>query len=222
MRILCSTALKGVMPMIVQQYAAPDAEIKIDFGTTLELVEQCKTTSNVDAIIVTESGIKNLLEHQQIENSSIRTIAKTGIGIAIAKGAKHYDISTPEHFKQTLIDCQSIAFTQRGASGMFFAKLLQTLGLEEIVLPKAIRPEGGLVASLVENQSVELAVQLVSEIKAVPGVDLLGLIPQAYQDWNVFQIARTIHAQNNTTDAFIAWLSNPALQKQIEPFGFFS
>ncbi len=222
MNILCSTAFKGVMPFILDQYQHNNSSLRISYGTTLELVENCITNKDVDAILVTDSGINALLKQHKLVETSVTTIAKTGIGIAIAKNAEGFDISTAKSFQDTLLQCKSIAFTQYGASGMYFAKLIQKLNIENEILSKALRPEGGLVATLVENHQAELAVQLVSEIKAVKGVDLLGLIPDEYQEWSIFKIAKTSNSKSDEVDHLIEFIKNPELQKQLEPFGFFN
>ena len=210
------------MPFILDQYQHNNSSLRISYGTTLELVENCITNKDVDAILVTDSGINALLKQHKLVETSVTTIAKTGIGIAIAKNAEGFDISTAKSFQDTLLQCKSIAFTQYGASGMYFAKLIQQLNIENEILSKAIRPEGGLVATLVENHQAELAVQLVSEIKAVKGVDLLGLIPEEYQEWSIFKIAKTSNSKSDEVDQLIEFIKNPELQKQLEPFGFFN
>jgi len=222
MNILCSTAFKGVMPFILDQYQHNNSSLRISYGTTLELVENCIANKDVDAILVTNSGIDTLLKQHKLVETSVTTIAKTGIGIAIAKSAEGFDISTAKSFQDALLQCKSIAFTQYGASGMYFAKLIQKLNIENEILSKALRPEGGLVATLVENHQAELAVQLVSEIKAVKGVDLLGLIPDEYQEWSIFKIAKTSNSKSDEVDHLIEFIKNPELQKQLEPFGFFN
>ena len=209
------------MPFILDQYQHNNSSLRISYGTTLELVENCIANKDVDAILV-NSGINALLKQHKLVETSVTTIAKTGIGIAIAKNAEGFDISTAKSFQDTLLQCKSIAFTQYGASGMYFAKLIQQLNIENEILSKAIRPEGGLVATLVENHQAELAVQLVSEIKAVKGVDLLGLIPEEYQEWSIFKIAKTSNSKSDEVDQLIEFIKNPELQKQLEPFGFFN
>ena len=154
--------------------------------------------------------------------SSVTPITKTGLGIAIAKDAKHVDISSAKSFLNVLLECDSIAFTQNGASGIYFSSLIQRLNIESEILQKALRPEGGLVAKLVENNEVQLAVQLVSEIQAVEGVNLLGLIPEEYQEWSVFSIAKTTDTSKDDINDFIDFLKNPKLQKLLTPFGFFN
>jgi molybdate transport system substrate-binding protein len=220
-KILCSTAFHAAMPTILEAFSKISQETcEITFGTTVALVEKCKADGNVDAVILTESGIQELLKYQKIQASTITSFAKTGVGIGIAKGVPHLDISTKEACIQTLLHCQSIAFTQFGASGMYFAKLIKTHGIEEAILAKAIRPEGGLVAELVAQGKSQLAVQLVSEIKAVPAVDLLGFLPDELQEWSIFSIAQTPHSKAPEVSQLIQVLQDHSVQQKLERFGF--
>jgi molybdate transport system substrate-binding protein len=220
-KILCSTAFHAAMPSILEAFSKLSTqECEITFGTTVALVEQCKSSANADIVILTEPGIQALLKHQKIQASTISPFAKTGVGIAVAKGAPPMDISTKDTCIETLLNCQSIAFTQFGASGMYFSKLIKTLGIEDLILAKAIRPEGGLVAELVAQGKSQLAVQLVSEIKAVPTVDLLGLLPEELQEWSIFSIAQTTHSTQTVAGLFIQLLQDPSIQKNLAPFGF--
>ena len=220
-KILCSTAFHAAMPSILEAFSKVSTQAcEITFGTTVGLVEQCKSNDHADAVILTQSGIQELLKHQKIQASTITSFTKTGVGIAIAKGAPHVDISTKDACVQTLLNCQSIAFTKFGASGMYFAKLIKTLGIEDLILAKAIRPEGGLVAELVAQGKSQLAVQLVSEIKAVPAVDLLGFLPAELQEWSLFSIAQTTHSTQTDVRLLTQLLQDPSIQHQLEPFGF--
>jgi len=220
-KILCSTAFHAAMPTILEEFSKISNETcEITFGTTVALVEECKSNANTDAVILTESGIQELLKHQKVQASTITPFAKTGVGIGIAKGAPRPDISSKESCILTLLHCQSIAFTQFGASGLYFAKLIKTLGIEDVILAKTIRPEGGLVAELVVQGKSQLAVQLVSEIKAVASVDLLGLLPEELQEWSIFSIAQTTHSNQSEVTQLIKLLQDLSVQHKLEPFGF--
>jgi hypothetical protein len=62
--------------------------------------------------------------------------------------------------------------------------------------------------------------QLVSEIKAVPEVDLLGFLPEDLQEWSLFSVAQTTNSNQAEVIEFIELLQNPSLKHQLEPFGF--
>lgn len=237
MKILCSTAFHGAMPFILETFAKHSTAVcEVSFGTTVALTKLCTQRDDIDAVILTSSGIAELLVQQRLVASSVTNFAKTGVGIAIAKNAPTYDISTTASCLDTLKKCRSIAFTQQGASGIYFGKLIALRGIEELILAKAIRPEGGLVAQLVAHNQAELAVQLVSEIKAVPEVDLLGFLPEELQEWSTFSIAQCApqcapqsapqgaaqppHANSAEVRALTQLLQSPEIQNALPNYGF--
>ena len=63
------------MPFLLEQYN-PKAinSFEITYGTTLGLVEQCMTRTDIDAVIFTDSGIEHLVKHQKILKSSVTPI----------------------------------------------------------------------------------------------------------------------------------------------------
>jgi molybdate transport system substrate-binding protein len=209
------------MPIIQSAFSKISAEeCQVTFGTTVSLVAQCTKGHLADAVILTHAGIEELVEQNLLLTSSITPFAKTGIGIAVAKNASQVDISSPEKCLKALLNCQSIAFTQFGASGLYFSKLIQKLGIEHAILAKSIRPEGGLVAKLVLDRQVEMAVQLVSEIKAVPEVDLLGFLPEELQEWSIFSIAQTANSTHPKIALLRDVLKSPPIQEELKLFGF--
>src|SRR6266850_377168 len=58
-------------------------------------------------------------------------IARTGVGVGVREGAPKPDISTPEAFKQAILDAKSLVYVdpaQGATSGIHFASVLQRLG----------------------------------------------------------------------------------------------
>jgi molybdate transport system substrate-binding protein len=76
--------------------------------------------------------------------------------------------------------------SQQGASGLFLAGLLPQLGIAEAIRAKATIIESGYTAELAASGQVELALQQVSELMVVPGVDIVGRIPAALGGDSVF------------------------------------
>jgi molybdate transport system substrate-binding protein len=78
------------------------------------------------------------------------------------KGAPKPDISTPDAFKQALINAKTIAYSDQasgGASGVYFAKLLERMGIADQVKAKTKHlPPSGNSANLVVADEAELAI----------------------------------------------------------------
>jgi molybdate transport system substrate-binding protein len=106
--------------------------------------------------------------------------------MAVALSAPVPDISTQDAFIATLKAARSIAFSKQGASGMYFASLIKRLGLDEEIRAKATVLPEGLTGALVAKGEVELAVQQMSELMQVPGINIFGKLPAAVQQSTVF------------------------------------
>lgn len=223
LKILCSTAFHAVMPEILENF---QQQTKMDcdviFGTSVAIVEKCHQGEQADLVILTQSGIETLLIQQFLQTDHLTVFTKTGVGIAALSNNPAYEISNKEDFINTILRCQSIGFTKHGASGMFFARLIKQLGIDEQIRPKAVIPEGGLVGELVKSGQVELGIQLVSEILAVKGITLLGFIPEELQEWSSFSIAKTKHSLTKEADLFIDLLKTPQIQTRLSFHGFMS
>ena len=101
--------------------------------------------------------------------------------IAVKAGAPRPDISTPEALKRTLLAARAISYSDPaagGASGIYFAKLLERLGIADEVNAKTkFPPPAGLCGDLLLSGEVDLAVQQKPELLQVPGIEILGLLP---------------------------------------------
>jgi molybdate transport system substrate-binding protein len=65
-----------------------------------------------------------------------------------------------------------------GASGVYFAKLLERMGIAEAMKPKTkYPPPGGFSANLLMTGEAELAVQQMPELLHVAGAEVIGLLP---------------------------------------------
>jgi molybdate transport system substrate-binding protein len=108
-----------------------------------------------------------------------------------------------------LLGAKSIAYSREGASGVYFAGLLERLGIAEAMKGRTRRAAGN-VAELVALGEVEMAVQLVPELIAVPGVELAGPFPPELQNYVVFAAAVGVRAkQREPGRALIGFLTQP-------------
>jgi ABC-type molybdate transport system substrate-binding protein len=119
------------------------------------------------------------------------TLPAVGYGVAVRAGAAKPDISSPEALKRTLLAAKSIVYTDPasgGASGVYFEKVLDRLGIAKEVKAKSILnawPATKPSAEFVARGEAELGIQLISEIVAVPDAELLGPLPAELQSMNV-------------------------------------
>jgi molybdate transport system substrate-binding protein len=149
-------------------------------------------------------------------------LARSGVGIAVRKGAAKPDISTPEALKRALLAARSIAHSKTGMSGLYFPTVLERLGIQDALQGKIVIPDGGFIGELVAKGDAELGVQQISELLPVEGVEIVGPLPDPLQKITVFSAGVMAAALDRRAAKelveFIAAASRPLLaSKGLEP-----
>jgi molybdate transport system substrate-binding protein len=156
-------------------------KLSITWGTAPMLVKRIKDGESADVMILSRAGMDALLKLGKVVPGSDTNVASSGVGIAVKAGAPKPDISTPDALKQTLLKAKSIAYSEPsagGASGVYFAKLLERMGIAEQMKPKTkYPPPGGFSGELLLTGEAELAVQQKPELMHVAGTEVVGLLP---------------------------------------------
>jgi molybdate transport system substrate-binding protein len=189
--------------------------LAVTWGTAPMLVKRIEDGDTADVVVLSRGGIDALNKQGKIAPGSDTTLASSGVGIAVKAGAPKPDISTPEALKRTLLAAKSIAYSEPsagGASGVYFAKLLERMGIAEQMKPKTkYPPPGGFSASLLITGEAELAIQQKPELLHIAGAEIVGLLPG---DLNVVtEFAAAIMAGSKNADAarsLIKTLQSPA------------
>jgi molybdate transport system substrate-binding protein len=171
-------ALEQLTPQLEQ---ASGATIAINWGTAAMLVKRIEGGETADVLVLTRDGIDTLGKDGKIDSGSAVAFANSGIAVAVKAGAPKPDIATPESLKHALLAAKSIAYSDPaagGASGVYFAKLLERLGIADAMKAKTLHPPpGGNSANLLVTGEAELAVQQKPEVMAVSGTEVVGLLP---------------------------------------------
>jgi len=176
---------------------------------------------SADLALLGEDVIDQLIERGTLIGSSRRALVRNGIGLAVRSGAPRPDIGTTESFVRTLRRAPSIAYTSEGASGVYFAALIERLGIGEEVRAKARTQPGGLVAELIVAGHAEFAIQQLPELLAVPGIDVVGALPPELQ--KIGTTAAAIFTRSQAPEAaarLIDFLGSAPAQEVLRAKGF--
>ncbi|MBS7791403.1 substrate-binding domain-containing protein [Roseococcus sp. SDR] len=174
----------------------PGQGAEVVFNPTARLMQQIAEGLTGDIAILTEAGIEELTAKGVLAAGTRRDLARSAIGMAVAPGTPHPDISTVEALRATLLATPSLVYSRAGASGIFFAELIERLGIAEEVNAKAIVIPQGFTAEVAARGEALLAIQQVSELMAVPGIEMVGKLPEGANTYAVFSTARFSAAQS--------------------------
>lgn len=219
--VLASNGVTAVMKELGPQFErGTENKLAIRFDLANVLKEQIQGGEAFDVAILTAPVADDLVKQGKIVAGARSDFARSGVGVAIRAGAPRPDISTVEAFKKTMLDAKSVAYTTQGASGIYFAKLLERLGIAEAIKAKAKLQPGGAVAELAAKGEAELAVQQVSELLPVAGAELLGPFPPEIQSYTVFAaVLGTSAKEPEAAKALIKFLAAPAAIPVIKSKG---
>jgi molybdate transport system substrate-binding protein len=134
-----------------------------------------------DVAVLLDTSIDKLAAQGVLLKASTQPFARSTIGIGVLQGAPKPDISTVEAFKRTMLNAQSIAHTVHGPSGAYFPGLMERLGIAAQIKPKEVTRPGGYIGVVVTAGEAEMAFQQIVELMAVPGIEVVGPIPQELQ-----------------------------------------
>jgi molybdate transport system substrate-binding protein len=206
------TAIEELVPTFERQSGN---SVSIDYGPSGRVARQFSGGAPADVIIVDSDAIDDLIKQSKILPG--RTdLTRTGIGIAIRKGAPKPDVSTPEALKQALLSTKSIGYTSPTGGGITVApilKLLDTLGIAADVAPKTKFAAGGpngRVSVLVSSGEAEIGLQQMSELMSNPDVEVIGLLPPALQRFTLYSAGIAANAKEPSAGrAFVEFLAAP-------------
>ena len=220
-RVLSTLALMGAVRGLAGRYqAAGGARIDADFAPTLGLLDRLRGGETADVVILTRQGLDDLVSQGSVVASSCVDLARSFVGIAVKAGAAHPDIATEPALRAALLGARSIAYSRIGASGIFFGQLIERLGIASEINARARIIPSGLTAALLVSGEADLAVQQISELKQVVGVDVVGPIPRELQTAAVFSAGRwAASAKAAQADALLKYLASPEVAPVLRESG---
>lgn len=190
--------------------ASSGVRLEATYLPTAKLLERIRGGAAGDLAILTAEAIDALVAEGALEGRV--DLARSFVGVAVRAGAPHPDIARSEALVAALLSARSVAISQSGASGLFMAGLLRRLGIENAMREKTVVLADGFTATLAASGAVELAIQQVSELMVVEGVEIVGRLPAELGGETLFAAAAFRDAASPAAaHALAAALADPDL-----------
>lgn len=212
LRVVASNGVKAAMETLLAEGERRTARtIGVQFGTSASIVASIAKGEPFDVAILTTDALEALTAAGRIAAGSSVAIGKSGIGVGMRAGAARPDITTPDALKRALVSARALTYAEDGASRVHITRMLDTLGIAAAVKSKTRLEQGSVRATgLVAKGEADLVITLVSEILPIAGIELLGPLPAAFQNYIVFAAGVGSKAQNpEAARALVAFLSSP-------------
>lgn len=173
-----------------------------------------------DVLIMVGPALDDLAAKGGVLATSRVELARSGIGMAVRKGAARPDISSAEGLKRALLEAKTVAYSE-SASGVYISnELFARFGIVEQMKGRTRTVVGERVGNVVARGEADIGFQQISELKPIAGIDLVGPLPAEVQKITLF--AAGIAAQSKEADAgraLIAFLSSPAARGIVAASG---
>jgi molybdate transport system substrate-binding protein len=221
--VLSTLALRGVLVEIADEFhSLTGLSFTAAYNSTNMVLNLVAEGMTADMTILTREAVDRLVRDGILVDGSTADLAQSAVGIAVRAGAPKPDIGTVAALRHTLLEAKSIAFTRLGASGIHFAQVIERLGIADEVRRKAHIGDA-YIGEVVVRGEAEMAVQQISELMPVAGIDIVGPLPDEVQKISVFT-AGIFRAARNPGGArkLITHLAEPRLapvliRKGLEP-----
>ena len=146
-------------------------------------------------MILTREGLDEMTGEGRVARKSVVDLARSYVGVAVKAGAAHPDIASEAALRAALLGARAVAYSRLGASGILFAQLIARLGIAEAVNARAVIIPAGFTAERLVSGEADLAIQQISELKQIDGVEIVGPIPLGLQTPAVFSAGRMVASE---------------------------
>lgn len=223
LKVMSTHAAMEVLEVLGPQFERKMGhKLTYSYDPTKALKRQIEQGASFDVSIATKAALDDLATNGIIGTRV--AIGRSGLGVAVRKGAPKPDISTVEGFKKALLSAKKVVRSTEGASGLYFAKLMTQLGIADQMKDKIVLGPSGRIAEIVARGEADMAVQQISEILPVTGAEFVGPFPPEIQLYTVFSAGiSTKTKQLDTAMSLLEFLKGPEAavvirSKGLEPF----
>ncbi len=175
---------------------------------------------DIDVVIMVGTSLDELISHGKVLDAQHQVLARSRIGLAVKAGAARPDISSMEGLRKALLAAKSIAYSD-SASGVFLSTvLIPRMGIAEQIKGKSRMIPAEPVGQVVARGEAEIGLQQISELLPIPGIDLVGALPDAAQQITPFSAGIVADSKaREAAKALINYLASPTAAPLIRQTG---
>jgi molybdate transport system substrate-binding protein len=227
LQLLCAGAARGLVDALRARFAAETgARIEGRFGAVGAMKEALAAGAPGDVMVVTDAMVTVLADSGALDGATRASLGVVRTGVAVRAGDADPAIDTPEALRAALRGADRVYFPDpaRATAGIHFAAVLQRLGLDETLAPRLATFANGaaaMAALAAAGEAVPIGCTQITEIRATPGVRVVGPLPAPFELATVYTAAVARHAADRALAArFVALLGGDGTSAAREAAGF--
>ncbi|MFM6986954.1 MAG: substrate-binding domain-containing protein [Hydrogenophaga sp.] len=218
--LISSMATKALLTDLVAAFTQqqPGLAVAVTSVGGVDAARRVEAGEAFDIVALASDAIDRLAAGGLVAADSRVDVVRSAVAVAVPEGAPVPDVSTEAALKAAVLAAANVGYST-GPSGVQLARLFERWGIAEQIAPRIVTPPPGVpVGSLVARGEVALGFQQLSEMMHLPGIQVVGGLPEAVQIVTVFSAARTVASRQPAAVArFLDFVGGPqtaALKRQ--------
>ena len=171
-------ATKAILADLTQAYAAQTGvSVHIESLGGVDAAKRVQAGEAFDMVLLASDAIDRLIASGHVQTGSRSDWARSPVAVAVQAGAAKPDLSNEAALKAAVLASPTLSYST-GPSGVYLEKLFARWGIADDVKARIVVPPPGTpVGALVASGQAALGFQQLSELMALPGIDVLGTLP---------------------------------------------
>lgn len=197
LKVLSAGAVKrGVARVAAAFEQQTGAKVVIEFVPVPEVRKRISGGEAADVVVATPAALDELGTQNKIDSSSRGFLGRSRVGIVIHADAPVPVVSDVESFKKLLLDASHVVRNE-ASSGIYVVKLLEKLGLAEVLSSKLIVTKTGsaIMQAVADHPVRAVGLAQISELMVMIDkgckVKLAAPLPDEIQNMTSYEAAAT-------------------------------
>lgn len=187
LKLVSSMATRELLAVLAAKYQRDTGRhVDAEAAGGVEVARRIAAGEACDVVVLAANAIDKLMADGAVLAGSRRDLVRSGVAIAVRAGAARPPVHTAEDVKAAVLAAPSLSYST-GPSGVYLEKLFERWGILEGIRARIVVPPPGVpVGTLVADGRVALGFQQLSELMNLPGIAVLGPLPESIQTMTVF------------------------------------
>jgi len=224
LQVVCPPLVRDGMKELATAYTQQTGTaVTVRSNVMGKIMDDIETGVPVADVVLLPPDLMDALANKSGVRPGTRVPAgRAEIALAVRTGAPHPDISTVEKLRAVLLGAKTVAYTQPGPprNSMEAGIIDRMLHRPDFAGVHIMTVTTGSGVSALAKGDSDLALQVVSAITAMPGIELVGPLPPelgAHIDTEIAVSARSADPANAA--AFIHYITRPEAKAVWKKFG---